>query len=982
MSTGDFDDSVTSVTSSEGGTELEDLQDLRGKPPPPPSSLFGRIRHYVLNHISAAQARDTIKLSVTFLLSLVIVLIRPIGRAIGPDAYVLPLAQMYFPPVVTIGAMIETTVIGAIGCCIGAGMGFVAQASVAALNQAYVRRGHDPTSKAGGPILLGFWFLWTMFIFAFFRAKYPRTSNAYVLMSIQVIYVMTSGSYDTEIDPSAVLNVLKPLLCGGAVSMVGNLLVWPKTGAGVLRDNLTPLLAALQTHLDLSTACLASASSPDFVASLSQQLPAIQLTTKAALQYLSQVEGALNETRSEFSIGRYPPGALRIVVRHLRTMVRLLEGIGRGYQVMSEIVESQAIDMAGLEETHGNTVRSAQSGFFDENGQPQFLHTYTLSPAASLADGHSEINGPFGGNMPLLLAFLQHIAGSLSTLTDNCTTRLEGITSVLISPSAAVRSDSLHYLSAHPSQLPAFDKTYEKSVAEFFKKKEFAGAPPVREECFLLFYLSFNVRELALAVDKLEAEVKRLHVEKFGRRRIWFPGVGFTNWLREEQEFAIGGIKPPNWEKSSKTDVRGYNRRSKVVRWIKDFEKFWHTAEARFGVKTSLALLALALPGLLNAQWYHDVRAVWALVSFGVVNSPSVGASLRIGLYRLIGTLTGAASAIVVWVIAPANPYVMAVLSFILALPGTWIYLHTRYLRIGVTALFTYALVLLAAWIQADPEKTSKPGGSADDIYSYAWKRSVTIAVGVIAAVVVNILIWPYKARVHLRTDIASLIHHLSSLYTSQAILFLTSPTSESAKQLRVQTLSTAHHSSIRARRLLSHARTLLPFADTEHIITPFPSRQYDRLISALQQLHVLLTSMTRMGQTGFGKAREWWILPVSSWRRDVWSTGLGFLSVIGASLRGNVPLPVILPPVRSVRLRLIARLNALPHEGFFDSQTTEETTTTGQWFYYFAWAQATEFIIEEMEKIGNEVAGVVGKDNVAQRLFGLDEFKHDGPMQ
>lgn len=131
--------------------------------------------------------------------------------------------------------MLETVLVGSIGCCIGAVLGILAQLSVVAVNRHYVDEGEDPKNQPGGPMILAIWFWATIFVMTWVRGKFPRVANAFVLAAIQVIYTMTSGSHETTVDTTVVVEVLKALLAGGAVSLFVNLTVWPVTSGEILR---------------------------------------------------------------------------------------------------------------------------------------------------------------------------------------------------------------------------------------------------------------------------------------------------------------------------------------------------------------------------------------------------------------------------------------------------------------------------------------------------------------------------------------------------------------------------------------------------------------------------------------------------------------------------------------------------------------------------------------------------------------------------
>ena len=79
------------------------------------SSQFFQPLTSALPHISRRGVRDVLKLVFAFIVACLVILIRPIGIHIGKYGFTVPLSTMYFPPVVTVGAMFENFWIGVFG---------------------------------------------------------------------------------------------------------------------------------------------------------------------------------------------------------------------------------------------------------------------------------------------------------------------------------------------------------------------------------------------------------------------------------------------------------------------------------------------------------------------------------------------------------------------------------------------------------------------------------------------------------------------------------------------------------------------------------------------------------------------------------------------------------------------------------------------------------------------------------------------------
>ncbi|KAJ3040047.1 hypothetical protein HDV00_011496 [Rhizophlyctis rosea] len=748
---------------------------------------------------------------------------------------------------------------------------------------------------------------------------------------------------------------------------------------------------------------------------------------------LAKLKKAERDAKLELSYGYYSPAELKKVVnilglmsKHLGAMAscvlterRLLRKMSSAVRTSSESMPLSAEQLA--QQLNEDTQRSQQA---IHRLMTDFISLDIDETASEIA------SGLFGGNKNLFQRFVSGVAPAMKELTATCSHALDRLAEDVAHTNQTSLQQSLNRatpsrrpsLGAPPSVSPAtlehilnalhdFDSQQRADVRTFFHS-DAAGTvvQPVREEFFLAFFFVFGLREFARQVHHLveEVDVLKRRSERGQRPRLWIPQVGFFKWLSAEQEFTVeqnaASAEDLPGEAEMKTRVEGKTNTAdhafvgrRLRQGITKFAAWFGTLEARFAMKIACATVVMGLPGILEAQWFHQGLAVWAVVTLAVVMSPTVGASLLVGAFRVLGTLLGAVSGLVVWLIAHGNPYIMSVCTVIWSYPFCWVYLNTSWLRLGVTALFTYALVLLAAYTAS-----FTPDG-ADNIYSYAWKRSASIVIGMIAAIFLNVVVWPYKARVQLRLGVSKTIHNIGILYSSQATLYISAPDSPAHKEaLRV--------CRIRSKKLQSSMSSLDELINLTHLefrlSSPFPRHIYADILQSLHSISDRLTSMITMSSCGFGHAREEYILAVVKYRKDMYKQILLYLHVLATSLRSKVALPASLPPARVARLRLIAKLHALPKyfgsgegmeggeeeggdgvgmgtEGDGLPALPESSRETGGYYtYYFAYAQAEEELIEELERLAGLVRRIVGQDTFATELFELNEFRHDAFLE
>lgn len=101
------------------------------------------------------------------------------------------------------------------------------------------------------------------------------------------------------------------------------------------------------------------------------------------------------------------------------------------------------------------------------------------------------------------------------------------------------------------------------------------------------------------------------------------------------------------------------------------------------------------------------------------------------------------------------DPYVMAVFALIYMLPMLHRFTQSSHPRSGIVGCISFVVVSLGIKI-ADGQPS---------VAQIAWTRGVALIVGVVAAVVVNWVLWPFVARHELRKALANMMIYSSIIY-------------------------------------------------------------------------------------------------------------------------------------------------------------------------------------------------------------------------
>ncbi|MEG6504697.1 FUSC family protein [Nitratidesulfovibrio sp. 1201_IL3209] len=176
-------------------------------------------------------------------------------------------------------------------------------------------------------------------------------------------------------------------------------------------------------------------------------------------------------------------------------------------------------------------------------------------------------------------------------------------------------------------------------------------------------------------------------------------------------------------------------------------------AHIRHGVKTGIAaILALVLADVLHIEYGY-----WAVISAVIAMQMNVADAIEMCLYRFIGTVMGAVMGVIAIVAFPDTPVWNGVSVFLTT--GLCAFL-TRWDPRYRMAAITVSIVILAS------------AGHAERI-DVGLFRVLEIAVGVGCAFVVTVTLWPVRAAVGLRRDLASQAENCAHYLTTLVDRFL-----------------------------------------------------------------------------------------------------------------------------------------------------------------------------------------------------------------
>ncbi|RUS20335.1 hypothetical protein BC938DRAFT_475579, partial [Jimgerdemannia flammicorona] len=210
------------------------------------------------------------------------------------------------------------------------------------------------------------------------------------------------------------------------------------------------------------------------------------------------------------------------------------------------------------------------------------------------------------------------------------------------------------------------------------------------------------------------------------------------------------------------------------------FFSWFRRFTVRYAFKAAVAAVLMATPAFLEewADLFLEYRMEWGLITVScggewklrvgegegggceylmVVMTPTVGGTNLVAVYRIASTILGCYVAAAVYILFPANMYVLPVFTFLFAIPNFYLILNSVHAKMGQFTLLAYNLVMLSGYNYRDDPTF--------DIGLLAWRRAVAVGLGVAAGVLVTNYVWPYEARVELRKGLSDLFLNLAWLY-------------------------------------------------------------------------------------------------------------------------------------------------------------------------------------------------------------------------
>ncbi|KAL7275634.1 hypothetical protein RUND412_001420 [Rhizina undulata] len=189
---------------------------------------------------------------------------------------------------------------------------------------------------------------------------------------------------------------------------------------------------------------------------------------------------------------------------------------------------------------------------------------------------------------------------------------------------------------------------------------------------------------------------------------------------------------------------------------------FRNSRHVKYSIKFCVVMSIIAFPAFISDWnvWYEDLRFEWALISAMVAMETTRGMTFRTGGMKLAGALMGGFSAFAVMQISQGAIYVIIIFTLFVGLFIGYLVLHPTFAKAGTVYALAYNIILGVATIFPDQGPIT---------WTFA-RRIFTLPIGLMVAILVHLMLFPFRSRLALSKTLSSSLdwlHHL--LYAIEA---------------------------------------------------------------------------------------------------------------------------------------------------------------------------------------------------------------------
>jgi Fusaric acid resistance protein-like len=377
--------------------------------------------------------------------------------------------------------------------------------------------------------------------------------------------------------------------------------------------------------------------------------------------------------------------------------------------------------------------------------------------------------------------------------------------------------------------------------------------------------------------------------------------------------------------------------------------------DTKFAIKVGIGAALFALPSYIDRTRpvYAHWRGEWGLVSYMLVCSMTIGASNTTGYSRFLGTFIGAVCAIAAWEMAHDNPFVLALLGWMMAYWTAYIIVARGKGPMGRYIMLTYNLSALYAYSLSvkDEQNDEDEGGSRPLIMEITLHRVVAVLSGCIWGLIITRIVWPISARQKLKDGLSLIWLRMGLIWKRDPLaMFIDGEHPKYYMNLREE---------FELQKFLSTLEKMRDSAKSEFEFKgPFLDKVYARILRSTGRMLDAFHAMNVVILKDLvGKKGELELLKATTRERAQLCSRISHLfSVLASSMKLEYPLNDALPNTDHTRDRLLARIFAYRKDEAAANGTTDE-----DFGLLYAYALVTGQLSQEIKEVLRQVENLFG---------------------
>lgn len=278
--------------------------------------------------------------------------------------------------------------------------------------------------------------------------------------------------------------------------------------------------------------------------------------------------------------------------------------------------------------------------------------------------------------------------------------------------------------------------------------------------------------------------------------------------------------------------------------------------DIRYAFKVGIGAVLYAMWAFVPAtrDTYGHWRGEWGLLSYMLVCSmvsleepvfhnvanvrmKTIGASNTTGFHRFFGTCLGAVYAIIAWIAAHENPFILGFFGWLVSLQCFYIIVGKGKGPMGRFIMLTYNLSALYAYSLSvkDEEDDDDEGGVSPEIWEIVLHRVVAVMVGCIWGIIVTRVIWPISARKKIKKGTSLLWLKMGLIWKRGPLRTIYESQGDETHERDSYMTS---REDIELRRFLNTLESMQSAASTEFELKgPFPAKTFKVILQATSRM-------------------------------------------------------------------------------------------------------------------------------------------------